>query len=221
MRYILLITAMLVSAFVTSAETPFNGLIQDSELKPIKGAKVWVSNPRKYAKSDGKGRFGLTDVKPTDTLHISIKKDRYDIPVDGAKSLRIIITDQKVMEAAEDSKLVDLGFGYVTRREYNSPSNGISGDRLRATGRKEILEALVGLVPGLERHPDGRVTIRGNNSFLSPPSPLYVVDGIIVPDFLNININDVESVEVLKDGAIYGSRGAGGVILVRTKTGAI
>ena len=201
------------------AGTPFNGIITDPTFKPIKGAKVYVSNPKNYTKSDRHGRFGLTDVGVNDTLHIIIKMEKYVIPVDSARSMRIVISDQKVQQAKEDPELVNMGYGFVSRREYNSPSNGISGDRLRATGRSDIMDALVGLVPNLERHPNGTVTIRGVNSFTGYVEPLYVIDGVIVPDLNGININDVESVEVLKDASIYGSRGAGGAILVTTRRG--
>lgn len=212
----LVVIAAAVMAVGLRAETPFNGVIQNSELKPVKGAKVYVSDPKKYAKTDGKGRFGLTDVNPGDSLHISVKKMRYVIPVDSARSMRIIITDEGIREAKEDLELVSLGFGFVKRREYNSPTNGISGDRLRSTGTSDIIEALSVLVPNFEVR-NGVPLIRGTNSFSSPTEPLYVVDGNIVGNLLGININSVESVEVLKDGSFYGSRGAGGVIVVTTK----
>ncbi len=218
-RQILSVVAVVIAVATLRAGTPFNGIITDPTFKPIKGAKVYVSNPKNYAKTDRHGRFGLTDVAPTDSLHIIIKKEKYVVPVDSARSMRIVITDQRVMQAKEDPELVNMGYGFVSRREYNSPTNGISGDRLRATGRTEILDALVGLVPNLERRPNGTVTLRGTNSFTSSVEPLYVVDGVIIPDLDGININDVESVEVLKDASIYGSRGAGGAILVTTHRG--
>lgn len=218
-RIILSALAAVITSVAAWAGTPFNGIITDPAFRPFKGAKVYVSNPKNYTKSDRHGRFGLTDVGVSDSLHIIIKKEKYVIPVDSARSMRIIIGDQRVQQAKEDPELVNMGYGFVSRREYNSASNGITGDRLRATGRSDIMDALVGLVPNLERRPNGTVTLRGTNSFTGYIEPLYVIDGVIVPDLNGININAVESVEVLKDASIYGSRGAGGAILVTTYRG--
>ncbi|MDE6484620.1 MAG: TonB-dependent receptor plug domain-containing protein [Duncaniella sp.] len=220
MKHILIAAAAALAALSAVASTPFNGIVTRSDFSPVKGAKIYVNDSRKYAKTDKNGRFGLTDVAPGDSLHLIIKKNTYVIPVDSARSMRIVVADEGgIKNAAEDPELVDLGFGYVKRREYNSPTSGITGDRLVATGRTELLEALVGLVPGLERKPNGSVQLRGTNSFTGRTEPLYIVDGVIVVDFDNINLHDIETVEVLKDASIYGSRGAGGAIIVKTKRG--
>ncbi|MCM1519753.1 MAG: TonB-dependent receptor plug domain-containing protein [Lachnoclostridium sp.] len=221
MKSFITILIALLSVAIALADTPFNGIITRSDFTPIKGAKVYVKKPSNYAKTDKNGRFGLTDVQPDDTLHIQIKKQHYSIPVDSARSMRIVVTDETGASGKEDLELINAGYGFVKRREYNSASNGISGERLAATGRSEIIDALIGLVPGLERSARGGVTLRGTNSFTSNTEPLYVVDGHIVPDFNGININSVHHVDVLKDGSFYGSRGAGGVIIVTTKTGAL
>ena len=215
-------TAIVSTLFVAGAiaSTPFNGIVTRSDFSPVKGAKIYVTNPKNYTKTDRHGRFGLTDVAPGDSLHLTIKKSTYVIPVDSARSMRIVVADEGgIKNAMEDPELVAMGYGFVNRREYNSPSNGISGDRLLATGRTEVIDALMGIVPGLERTPQGRVILRGVSSLTSPSEPLYVVDGVIVIDFGGINLHDIESVEVLKDASIYGSRGSGGAIIVTTKRG--
>ncbi|MBD5202178.1 MAG: TonB-dependent receptor plug domain-containing protein [Bacteroidales bacterium] len=215
-----LLAAAAMTCLWAAASTPFNGIITRNDFTPMKGVKVYVTDPHKYSKTDKHGRFGLTDVAATDSLHIVVKKQTYVIPVDSARSMRIVVADEGgIKNAYEDPELVDMGYGFVSRREYNSPTSGISGDRLVATGRSDILDALVGLVPGLERKNNGTVQLRGANSLTGPTEPHYVVDGVIVPDFGGINIHQVESVEVLKDGSIYGSRGAGGAIIVKTKRG--
>ncbi|MDE5786205.1 MAG: TonB-dependent receptor plug domain-containing protein [Duncaniella sp.] len=220
MKHSLLSALAMLAALWAMASTPFNGIVTRSDFTPVKGAKVYVKDSRRYAKSDKNGRFGLTDVAPGDSLHITIKKNTYVIPVDSARSMRIVVSDEgEIKNAAEDLELVDMGFGYVRRREYNSPTSGITGERLVATGRTELLDALIGLVPGLERRPNGTVELRGLNSFMLSTEPLYIVDGVVVMDFDGINLHDIETVEVMKDASIYGSRGAGGAIIVRTKRG--
>lgn len=196
---------------------PFNGIITDVAGNPIKGAKIFVVNDKFFARSNKKGQFGLTNVLPTDTLHVLYQKQLYDIPVEGRKSIRIHLGDQ--LQAQEDDELVALGYGWIKRRESLQPSNGISGEVLVRMGRSNIMECLVGLVPGLSVSPNGKALIRGISSINSPTDPLYVVDGMIVDSLDGINVYDVDHVEVLKDASIYGVQGANGAILVFTKRG--
>lgn len=212
------ITAMILAASTAvSAGEPFNGLIFDALGKPIKGAKIYITDSRRYATSDKEGRFGLTDVFPGDTLRVKVKKQLYNIPVDGRKAVRIYVGDELTGARSEaDNALVDYGYGFVKKREYTGVSDGISGEELARTGQTSIIQALAGKVAGLDVHGNS-VTIRGKKSFMLSNEPLYVVDGVIVNSFDGINIRDVDYVQVLKDASIYGSRGANGAIIVRTK----
>lgn len=206
-------------------KTAFNGMLTDLGGKPVKRAHVWVKSERDYALTDNQGRFGLTNVSATDTLHISIKKQTYAVPVGGRKSLRIQIADTGLPTAEEDQQLVSLGFGFVSRREHTGASNYISGDDLRRSGQSDVLSALQGRVPGLNITGAGglggqnqSVNIRGERSFTADPTPLYLIDSVVVPSFEGLNLNDIDYVEVMKDASIYGSNGANGAILVHTKT---
>ncbi len=205
--------------------TYFNGIVTDVSDQPIKGVKIYTVSPDFATKSDKKGKFGLTDVRATDTLHLVYKKVNYDIPVQGRRSIRIRLADQLKPQYSEDEELVDIGYGWVRRREKITSSNGISGEVLVRTGKTNLIEALAGLVPGVFVTPSGQVggdasiVIRGRNSLLLDCTPLFVVDGVVTSTLDFINLYDVESVEILKDASIYGSRGANGAILVHTKTG--
>lgn len=218
-RIVLLIILALFATLFVRADEPFNGIIYDSEGNPLKDVKVYVNDSRRYATSDKKGQFGLTNVLPDDTIHVLVKKRKlpYVIPVEGRKSMKIFLADEKP-RVEEDEDLVNFGYGFVKRREYTAPSKGISGEELLRTGRTDILSALVGKVAGLDISPSG-VTIRGKSSLLLSTEPLYIVDGNIVANFNGISLHDVDHVEVLKDASIYGSRGSNGAILVFTKTG--
>lgn len=203
-------------------DVPFNGTVSDILGKPIKGARVYI-NPKRIARSDKKGRFGLTNVNDNDTIKVRYKKLIYQIPVKGRKSLRITLGDQ--IKGEEDDELVAWGYGFVKKRESTEVSNGISGEELRRTGETSLLRALQGRIPGLNIHPtssvgpDASVSMRGINSLNADQTPLFVVDGIIVDSLDYISPYDVEHVEVLKDASIYGSRGANGAILVFTYRG--
>ena len=201
---------------------PFNGIITDVAGNPIKRARVYVT-PHRIAHSDKQGHFGLTDVNPTDTVHIYYKKTYYDIPVAGRKSLQVHLGDQ--LEAKEDDDLVNWGYGWVKRRESLEVSSGITGEELAKSGYNSITQALQGRIPGLNvttsnvPGEEAKLNIRGINSFYADQTPLFVVDGIVVESLEFINIHDVDKVEILKEASIYGSRGANGAILVTTKRG--
>ncbi len=223
MKYIGVIVGLVGFVAVAFGEVPFNGLLLDREFQPKKGVKIYVKDPKRYTKTDSKGRFGLTDVQPDDTLTLVFsKKEKILIPVAGARGIKIILAGDGNAKAENDEELANTGFGYVKRREYSGVSSGISGDRLRATGARDILSGLKGLVPGLTitgNGDDQTVNIRGIKSLMLSNTPLYVVDGIVVSSLDFISIYDVDHVEVIKDGSQYGSRGANGAIVVTTKRG--
>ncbi len=206
---------------------PFNGLVTDETGKGISNVKVsLLKQSDKRTSTNRKGRFGLTNVTGDDTLKLVRKKETYIIPIEGRKSLKIVWQSQSHdLQAAEDQDLVDYGYGFVKRREFTGYSSGISGDELRRTGASTILEALQGRIAGLhvttsaQPGDEAKVMIHGTKSFYASSTPLYVVDGNIVSDLNMVSIYDVEYVEVMKDGSIYGSQGANGAILVRTKKG--
>lgn len=222
-----LISLFLLAGLVLHAqdrEVPFNGVVTDLTGTPIKGAKVYVVSKNMYSRSDKKGRFGLTNVQPDDTIHVIYHKTEYIVPVEGRHSIRIHLGDQLSPSAEEDQNLVNWGYGFVKRRESIDVSSGISGEELIRTGRSDVISALQGRVPGLNIGPsyNGRttsVTIRGINSINLPLEPLYLVDGVEVETLDFVSVYDVDHVEVLKDASIYGNRGANGAILVTTKRG--
>ncbi len=202
---------------------PFNGIVADATGNPLRGVRVWTKDSRRYALSNKQGRFGLTNVQATDTLHLKYKKTRYDIAVAGQRGVRIKLADQ--ITSIEDEELVDLGYGFVKRRECTISHGGISGEELIRSGKNNILAALQGRIAGLNISTSSApgspstVNIRGINSLNLDCTPLFVVDGVVVPSLDFISVYDVDYVEVLREASIYGSRGANGAILVHTKTG--
>ena len=226
----LLIITMLLALSATGGRaqqiSAFNGILMDMSGKPVKRAHVWVRSERDYALTDGKGRFGLTNVNISDTLYVSIKKQHFSIPIGGRKSMRIKLADIGP-EVEEDQQLVDWGFGFVSRREHTGVSNYIGGDELRRSGQHDVLSALQGRVAGLNVTGSGGfgggqqdVSMRGTRTILGNSTPLFLIDGVVVPSFEGLNLNDVDYVEVMKDASIYGSDGGNGAIIVHTKTAA-
>ena len=211
---------LLASAYVASAQQsvkdiPFNGLIISEEGYAIQKMKVQVKGRSRHAVSDKQGRFGLTNVPGDAILEFSYKKIRFELPVNGRRSMRVIIVDGSVKSAEESQELIDTGYSHVKRREQSSNSGVITGDELRSLGQMDLQEALLGLVPGLQLM-NGELTLRGSTSINASSRPLIFVDGMETTTLSTVSINEVESVSVSRDGSMYGARGANGVILVKT-----
>ncbi|MCQ2335253.1 MAG: TonB-dependent receptor plug domain-containing protein [Paludibacteraceae bacterium] len=205
------------------ANVPFNGLIVDLLGQPIRRVKVYSFDSNYNTSTDRKGQFGLTNVQPNDTLHLVFQHQTYDIPVEGRKSMRIVLGDQYVLQTEESDELENLGYGYVSRRESYSSLKGVSGELIRRMGYVRILDALPGLLPGIvvttSATGERTVALRGNSSLMCDITPLFIVDGIVVNTLDIVNIQEVESVEIMRDAFIYGVRGANGAILVTTRRG--
>ena len=104
MKHILLFLSLLFPLLGSAQEkVPFNGIVKDVFGKPVRNVRIHVDNPRLYATTDKQGRFGLTDVKPTDVLHVKVKKKEYEIPVEGKKSIVIIVAEDFLLKEAVES----------------------------------------------------------------------------------------------------------------------
>lgn len=216
MRRIFTLFVALFVVATADAQEPFNGRITNIEGKGIK-ARIVVKDSDKRTFSDGKGRFGLTDIEADDVLMIISRRDTMTIPVDGRKSIDIVWLkegDSFSFRAEESEELMNYGFGYVKRRESTDYSSGISGDRLRATGAKGLIEAIQMCYPGL-RYINGELCLITQNSIGSSSSPLILCDGMETRPEL-ISLYDVKSVEIIKGSNMYGFRGVNGVILITT-----
>lgn len=216
MRTTLTLFAMLLLWLPAIGSEPFNGRITRPDKRGVR-ATIAVVGSKKQTRSDGKGRFGLTDIKLDDTLCIVVRRDTLIVPVANRKSLDIVYMEEEdIFQAQESEELANIGFGYVKRRESTDFTTGISGERLLATGCYNLADAIVMCYPGL-RYINGELCLRTQNSINSSSGVLVLCDGIECRADM-INIHDVESVEILKNSNIYGFRGVHGVILITTKS---
>ena len=216
MRTIITLFVALCALTAAYAQEPFNGRIVRMDGKGIK-ARIVVKDSDKRTISDGKGRFGFTDIKPDDVLMLISRRDTMLIPVEGRKSIDIVLLaegDNYNYQAKESEELMNYGFGYVKRRESTDYSSGISGERLRATGAKSLMDAIQMCYPGL-RYINGELCLLTQNSIGSSSAPLVLCDGMETNLDL-ISIYDVKSVEIIKGSNMYGFRGVNGVILITT-----
>ena len=198
------------------AQQPFNGLVTTPEGKGIK-ARIVVEGRDKQTIADSKGRFGLTDISNDDVLLVIYRRDTLRVELDGHRSAEIVWSIGTDAQVSESLELMNYGFGYVKRRESVDYSSGISGDRLRATGAKGLVEAIQMCYPGL-RYINGELCLMTQNSIGSSSAVLILCDGMETRPEL-ISLYDVKSVEIIKGSNMYGFRGVNGVVLITTMTG--
>lgn len=213
MLFVVCVMSTMVSFAQNAKDVPFNGLIINEAGQGVAKFKVQVKGGRGHTTSDKQGRFGLTNVAADAVLQFSYKKIEFEIPVNGRRSMRVILVGSTVSGVEESQELIDTGFGYVKQRERTSRSGVITGEELRSLGQMDLQEALLGFVPGMQLV-NGELTLRGSTSLNASNAPLIFVDGIETNSLSSVSINQVESVTVHRDGSMYGARGANGVILV-------
>lgn len=200
-----------------------DGTVKDSRGEPIIGATVMEQGTTNGAITDIDGRFTL---KVNEGAKLKITYIGYQ-PQTLAAASKMTIT------LAEDntnlSEVVVTGYTTQRKADLTGAVSVVSTDNLKTTSDTDPMRALQGRVPGMTITTDGSpigtgtVRIRGIGSFNSSQDPLYVIDGVPTNMALNsLNTNDIESMQVLKDGAsasIYGSRASNGVIIITTKKG--
>ncbi len=202
-----------------------SGSVRDAAGEPIIGATVLEKGTSNGVISDMDGNFTM-NIAPDGILHISyIGYTGRDIAVDGKNSFRI--------QLDEDTKILDevvvIGYGTVKRRDLTGAVASVKGEEIAANPVSNVAQALQGRLPGVNViSQDGRpgaavsVRVRGGGSITQSNDPLYVVDGFPVSTISDIPGSEIETIDVLKDAsstAIYGARGANGVILITTKKG--
>lgn len=208
-----------ISAYCAD-NVPFNGLICDIDGLGLK-AQITVKGSEKRTVSGKDGKFGLTTIKADDVLQLRYKKLRLEVAVEGRKSAKIVISDEGTIHSVTDDKeLVAAGMDHVLRRELPTKGGVLTAEMIEREGFTNLADALRAKATSLIIDGAGNVTIRGVNSIGNHAPALIVCDGMEVGSINAVNINDVASVEIQRDGTLYGFRGVGGVISIKTKSGA-
>ncbi|GAB3501865.1 TonB-dependent receptor [Spirosoma knui] len=191
----------------------------------LPGVNVAIKGTTRGTVTDSDGRFSLS-AQQNDVLVISqIGMTTQELPVGNETTLTI----DMVESARSLDEVVVVGYGQQSRRTLTGSVASIDNTVLKSAPRTNAATALQGTAPGLRvQQTSGQpgatptIVLRGGTEFSGSGSPLYVVDGVIVPSLFGINAQDIEKMDVLKDAAstaIYGARAANGVILVTTRKG--
>ena len=203
------------------------GVVVDATGLPVIGANVVVKGTTNGVITDFDGKFSVEGVSADQVLVISyIGYLTQEIPV-GNQSM-INVTLKEDTQALDE--VVVVGYGTMRKSDVTGSISVAKGDDLTKNQNFSALDNLRGKVSGVNIFSNSsqpgaysnRVIIRGMATINASSDPLYVVDGVVMENFDLVNPNDIESMEVLKDAsaaAIYGARGANGVIMVTTKRG--
>ncbi len=204
-----------------------SGTITDIKGEPLPGVSVLIKGTKTGASTNTKGIYALSNVPAKAILVISYMGFKsQEIPVNNRKTINIMLLD----DAKNLDEVVVIGYGTVKKSHVTGSVATLKNENLDEIPTSRLDNALVGKLAGLtiqnitsEAGSDPTVRVRGATSVSANADPLVVVDGQPIADGMAfINTYDVESIDVLKDAAsaaIYGSRGANGVILITTKKG--
>jgi len=226
-RILLLLALLLISAVgdVYAQNITVKGNVKDEKGIPIIGAVIKVRGLSSVGiATDANGNFSLSvpaTARQLDINYIGMQSQTVDI-VSG-KPISVILKD----DMAQLDEVVVIGYQTVRRKDLTGSVASVSGKTIAAMPVANVAQALQGKLPGVnvvsqDGRPDAAVSIRirGGGSISQSNEPLILVDGVIVSSMNDISPNQVESVDVLKDAsstAIYGARGANGVVLITTK----
>ena len=215
----------LVSAWTLSAQTTITGVVTDESGEPLIGAGVVVEGTTVGTITGIDGDYSLT--VPADAVNLVfsfIGLSEQTVPIAGQTVINVVL---KVDSTFLDEVVV-VGYQTVKRRDLLGAVASVGSDKLTEQPVTSVSQALSGKMAGVsvvttEGDPDAdvKIRVRGGSSITQDNSPLYIVDGFPVESINDIPSSEIQTIDVLKDAfstAIYGSRGANGVVIVTTKS---
>jgi len=222
----ILFYSLLWLPFTSIAQTTVTGLVLDANSnEPLIGVTILEAQTDHGTLTDLDGRFvfAVSSADPTLIFRYT-GYSTVEIKLDGRDQLEVKMAE----EATLFDQIVVVGYGTQKKSDLTGAVSSVKGKDIARIPTANVEQALQGKVSGVYVAPSSGtpgagavIRIRGTGT-LNNANPLYVIDGMITYDASNVNPEDVESIEVLKDAsaaAIYGSRGANGVILITTKGG--
>jgi TonB-dependent SusC/RagA subfamily outer membrane receptor len=222
----LLMLLCLIPLWAFGQNAVVKGLVKDTNGDGIIGASVLQKGTTNGTVTDLDGNFTL-NVPKNSVLQVSfIGYKTTEVPVEGKSSLTItLVEDSKALE-----EVVVIGYGTARKSDVTGSIASVGGEKLREVPSTDITQALQNRVAGVDMSQTStqpgasmQIRIRGTRSLTASNDPLIVLDGVpFMGSISDINPNDIKSMDILKDAsstAIYGSRGANGVILITTEKG--
>lgn len=222
---LIMVTFFFLCANAFAQSRTVTGVVTDTGGETVIGASVVVKGTKVGTATDIDGNFSLSVPAEGKVLVVSyVGMKTQEVPITGSE-VNVVLSD----DATGLDEVVVIGYGTVKKRDLTGPVASVGEKTLKNIPVASTAEAITGKLAGVqvtttEGSPDAdiKIRVRGGGSVSQDNSPLYVVDGFIVSNINNIAPTDIETIDVLKDassGAIYGARGANGVIIITTKSG--
>ncbi len=226
-RSVFMLTLLFFLSLTSFSQTSFKvtGKVFDETGKPVEGATVQVKGTTIATSTIADGSYSLMAPSGTATLVItSVGYTQMEVAINGKEE--VIVHTTSIASSLQD--VVVIGYTTVKRKDVTGAIGGINQKDIKSRPVDNALQAMQGKVAGVDIGSNERpgtipsINIRGVRSLTASNTPLFVVDGIplITGSIDNINPQDIESIDVLKDAsatAIYGSRGANGVVIITTR----
>ena len=226
---LLVILFMMCIPLIGVAQNAFSveGVVKDANGEPIIGASVVENGTQNGTVTDIEGAYKLKVKNGNVALKISyLGYKTQTIELNGRGKLEVKLVD----DAANLGEVVVIGYGTMDKKELTSAVSHVSSKDFTRVASVDPSMMIQGKVPGVsitntgagDPNNEASIQIRGVSSRAAGLGPLIVIDGVVGGNLTNLNPNDIESFDILKDGAasaIYGTRGSNGVILVTTKKG--
>ena len=230
-KLLIIIVAILlpVALFGQAGKVTVKGVVSDAS-GPLPGATVYQDGNMSSGTMTGSDGSYVLSVNSDATLVISCL-GYADVKEKVSGRSQINITMKESFETLSASEVVSVGYGSVARRDLTGSVSKVNMDDIAKSTPMNFDQALAGRVAGVvvttsdgSVGAEANIVIRGNNSLTQSSAPLYVIDGFPTESSFASSISpaDIESIDVLKDAsasAIYGARGANGVIIITTKKG--
>lgn len=226
-RSMLLLIGLLTMSLASVAQITVKGTVTDESGETLIGATVMIKGTDNGVNTDFDGNYSIPGVPADGTLVFSyVGFEPQEVDVKGRTEINVMmVNDVKSLE-----EVVVIGYGSLSKRELSSSIVQINKEDFQLGAMNNPMEMLNGKVAGLNVTSDASANpnassslqVRGATSLTAGNGPLVVIDGIAGGDIRNLSPQDIESMTVLKDAAsaaIYGTRGANGVILVTTRRG--
>ena len=227
LRQLMFLFMVVLCTSSAMAQKKVTGTIVDAAGEPIIGASVMVKGTSNGAVTDLDGNFTINNVPEDATLVFSYVGYRtQNLSARGKSNFQISLEEDKQLL----DEVVVVGYGVQRKSDVTGALTRVNEEQLNNRPVSNAIEALQGKAAGVDittsERPGtlGSIRIRGNRSINASNEPLYVVDGVPLSSggIESLNSRDIESIDILKDAsstAIYGSRGANGVVLITTKRG--
>ena len=218
----------LFAGILAASAQQIKGVVSDVNGEPLIGVSVFVDGTTLGVSTgvDGDYSINVPDAKGKTLVFSMIGLATKEVVIGNSMTINVVLE--------EDANFLDetvvIGYATVKRRDLMGSVTSVGNEALTQVPVASVGEALTGKMAGVqvtttEGDPDAeiKIRVRGGGSITQDASPLYIVDGFPVESISDIPASDIQSIDVLKDAfstAIYGSRGANGVVLVTTKSGA-